>query len=200
MKLNTPRDVVLKRYLNKIGDSLKTCISTESKYYKISYSDNLSIIVRFSDHYHAFANEDINIVRTSVGIYVIQTRFGLSYSVREEDSLDYVKSLLILFPEIRNTLEGFRDSAFLSNTKVKECKNQVNALTTKIASMKSDYEDAYNVLLTNDKLSKENQKLRIANNNLKLSNDSLKLKVEKFREQNSKLASFKVKILNAVKL
>lgn len=120
--LNSKRDLSIRRYLSNIGKMDYSSRNFQSKYWEIDYGSNVKIRVRFSDHFADVTKEDINIVRTSVGFYVIRlSRVGVSYTVTEDAIMAYLRSIFLTYPEVSGCVESYKkatDSACKKAIKV----------------------------------------------------------------------------------
>mgnify|MGYP001153241870 CR=1 FL=1 len=69
--LRSKRDESIKRYLAHVGKLEHRSKLYNSVYYKVSYGEDIEIIVRFADHFNTEVKPK-DIVKTSVGFYVIK--------------------------------------------------------------------------------------------------------------------------------
>lgn len=139
--LNSKRDLSIRRYLSKIGKMDYSSKNFQSKYWEIDYGSNVKIRVRFSDHFSDAIKEDINIVRTSIGFYVIRlSKIGVSYTVIEGAVMAYLRSIFLTYPEVSNSVESFRKAADSACKKATKVANDLNEAKTKLRK-KDDYID-----------------------------------------------------------
>lgn len=111
--LDSKRDVSIKRYLSKVGKLAHDSRHFASKYYTITYNEELELSVRFSDHFHEEDSPKIgmDIVKTSFGFYTIRLlKAGISYTIADDSVLPYLKSILLVYPEINNTVTSLREA------------------------------------------------------------------------------------------
>ena len=107
--LNNKRDLSIRRYLSSIGKMNYSSKNFQSKYWEIDYGSNVKIRVRFSDHFADVTKEDINIVRTSVGFYVIRlSKVGVSYTITEDTVMAYLRSIFLTYPEVSSCVESYK--------------------------------------------------------------------------------------------
>lgn len=113
--LKSKRDESIKRYLSKVGKLMHDSKHFSSKYYTITYGEGVELIVRFSDHFHrGDTNKSIGleIIKTSLGFYTIRVlNAGISYTVVEDLVLHYLKSILLIYPEMDSTMSSYRESS-----------------------------------------------------------------------------------------
>lgn len=50
--LKSKRDESIKRYLARVGKLEHNSKMYNSRYYRVSYGENLEIVIRFSDHFN----------------------------------------------------------------------------------------------------------------------------------------------------
>lgn len=152
--LKSKKDEAIKRYLSKVGKLERNSKLFGSRYYIISYGDNISIRVRFSDHFNGDnrSSKEINIVRTSVGLYIIQTTIGVNFTVREKDVIPYLKSLLLLFPEIRQTCGNLMSASAQAEKNQNKAVGQVSKLEALIKSKSEEFDLADSIWDENKKL------------------------------------------------
>ena len=131
--LKSKRDESIKRYLARVGKLEHQSKLYNSRYYKVSYGKEFEIIVRFADHFNAEVKpKDIDIVKTSVGFYVIKTSIGVSATLGEDTIIPYLRSLLLA------------DSIWDENKKLlsenKSLKNTVTLQKTQYSNLKAKHE------------------------------------------------------------
>lgn len=111
--LKSKKDEAIKRYLSKVGLKQHKSKNYSSRYYDISYGEKREFIIRFSDHFSDNKpGIEIDLVKTSLGYYVIKlVKVGTSFSVDENNVLAYLKSILLVYPEFREAMLSFKESA-----------------------------------------------------------------------------------------
>lgn len=106
--LKSKRDESIKRYLARVGKLEHRSKLYNSVYYKVSYGEDIEIIVRFTDHFNTeVKTKDVDIVKTSVGFYVIKTNIGVSVTLGEDTIIPYLRSLLLVYPEVSSSMNTF---------------------------------------------------------------------------------------------
>lgn len=112
--LKSKRDESIKRYLSKVGELKHGSKHFSSRYYTITYGEGVKLIVRFADHFHSESMSksiDLEIVKTSLGFYTIRIlKAGVSYTITEDLVMSYIKSILLIYPEINNSLVAFKEA------------------------------------------------------------------------------------------
>lgn len=113
--LNSKRDESIKRYLSKVGKLKHASKTFVSRYYIVTYNKDFDLFIRFSDHFNDVAlsrGVSIDIIKTSVGFYTLRlVKIGVSYTITEDVVLPYLKSILLLYPELDNTVTSYRRAA-----------------------------------------------------------------------------------------
>ena len=113
--LKSKRDESIKRYLSKVGRLKHNSKNFPSRYYIITYNEKFEITVRFSDHFNDTVlarGISIDIVKTSLGFYTIRlVQIGITYTTTEDLVLSYLKSILLIYPEMSETVTAFRNAA-----------------------------------------------------------------------------------------
>lgn len=195
--LNSKKDVAIKRYLSTVGKLESASKIYNSRYYSITYSDNLKIIARFSDHFNSDSKKkDIDIVKLSNGLYIIKSNISINVTLSENTIIPYLKSLLTTYPEIASTLDILKSASF-------KMQNELINKESKIKKLEADIkikEDQYDLI--ND-VYEENKVLKHENNNLK---GTIKIQKEQYAilksrynsisEKYSKLQSLKKILLD----
>lgn len=137
--LNSKRDLSIRRYLSRIGKMDYSSRNFQSKYWEIDYGSNVRIRVRFSDHFADAIKEDINIVRTSVGFYVIRlSKVGVSYTVTEDTVMVYLKSIFLTYPEVSGCVESYKKAADSACKRTIKAANDLDKTKTKLKK-RDDY-------------------------------------------------------------
>ena len=121
--LNSNRDKSIKRYLSKIGKLKHSSISYSSKYYEIP---ELGLVIRFSDHFKNNSDAQLEIIKHYQKFYTLKANFGFNLTCTEEHVLIYLKSFLLLWPELNDTVSNFKKAA---DTAVDKRNRIQNALT-----------------------------------------------------------------------
>lgn len=112
--LKSKRDESIKRYLRSVGTLKRRAKKFNSLYYNINYSEELNIVIRFADHFSERKNSekqyDIEIVKVCE-FYTIRINLtGINYTVTENNVISYLKSILLLYPEIYNSCKKYADA------------------------------------------------------------------------------------------
>lgn len=139
--LDSKRDISIKRYLSKVGKKETQSCIYNSIYYKIEYNEKFNILIRFSDHFNGNDKNNIDIIHRE-SYYIIKSQVGISLVLTEDTILPYLKSLLLIYPEIHETLNNLKESNKRIDRKYKSILMRSNKL--------SDFE----------KLEKENKNLK----------------------------------------
>lgn len=112
--LNSKRDESIKRYLRSIGTLKCKSKRFNSLYYSVNYSEELNVVIRFSDHFNDTkgSNKQNNIDITKVcEFYTIKIySTGINYTVAENNIISYLKSILLLYPEIYKGCKKYVDA------------------------------------------------------------------------------------------
>lgn len=139
--LNSKRDLSIRRYLSSIGKMDYSSKNYQSKYWEIDYGSDVKIRVRFSDHFSDVTKEDINIVRTSVGFYVIRlSKVGVSYTITEDTVMAYLRSIFLTYPEVSGCVESYKKATDSACKKVIKVANDLDKIKTKLKK-RDDYID-----------------------------------------------------------
>ena len=139
--LNSKRDISIKRYLSKVGKKETQAYIYNSIYYRIEYNEKFNILIRFSDHFNNSDKNNIDIIHRE-SYYIVKSQVGISLVLTEDTILPYLKSLLLIYPEIHETLNNLKESNKRIDGKYKSILMRSNKL--------SDFE----------KLEKENKNLK----------------------------------------
>lgn len=161
--LKSKRDESIKRYLSKVGKLEHVSRHYPSRYYTITYGEALSISVRFSDHFSDITEArgtDMDIVKTSLGYYTIRLyKPGISYTTTEDLILSYIKSILLIYPEINHSVSTLRYAAKIAVQTSSEALNKANAAEARL-NKRDEFIDMV------DEVYEENKNLNIRINNL----------------------------------
>lgn len=137
--LKSKRDESIKRYLARVGKLEHQSKLYNSRYYKVSYGKEFEIIVRFADHFNAEVKpKDIDIVKTSVGFYVIKTSIGVSATLGEDTIIPYLRSLPLVYPEVSSSMTSFMNAS--QKAENKSLKNTVTLQKTQYSNLKAKHE------------------------------------------------------------
>nr|DAJ81342.1 MAG TPA: hypothetical protein [Caudoviricetes sp.] len=153
--LKSKRDESIKRYLSRVGKLEHKSKLYNSMYYRISYGEGLEILIRFSDHFNSDAkskNVSIDIVKSSVGFYILKTSYGVSATLGEKTVIPYLKSLLTVYPEVLNSVASFMNAA-------QKAERQMVNVTGEIAKLKSEFDKKSKYIDLVDTVYDENKKL-----------------------------------------
>lgn len=107
--LNSKRDISIKRYLSKVGKKETQAYVYNSIYYRIEYNEKFNILIRFSDHFNNNDKNNIDIIHRE-SYYIVKSQVGISLVLTEDTILPYLKSLLLIYPEIHETLNNLKES------------------------------------------------------------------------------------------
>lgn len=180
--MNSNKDKAIKRYLAKVGTLDKSAKANNSKYYIVTYSELFKIKIRFSDHFSSEGKTSIDIIKTHSNIYVIKLIIGISFAVNENDILSYLKSILLLFPEMFSSYNTLRNSNSKASIQIQRRDCEIKKLQDLINKKESDYELIDSVYEENKKLKGEIKDLRNNYNTQKSINSKLKDKLNKIIE------------------
>ena len=170
--LNSKRDLSIKRYLSSIGKMDYSSKNFQSKYWEIDYGSNVKIRVRFSDHFSNIIKGDIDIVRTSIGFYVIRlSKVGVSYTVTEDTIMAYLKSIFITYPEVSGCVESYKKAAESACKKAIKVANDLDKANINLKK-RDDYIDMV------DSVYDENKKFRSKIETLSKELESVKKSLE----------------------
>lgn len=210
--LKSKRDESIKRYLSKIGELKHDSKHFSSRYYIITYGEGIKFIVRFSDHFHDESMSkkiDIEIVKTSLGFYTIRIlKAGVSYTITEDLVMSYIKSILLIYPEINNSLVALREatkSALQTSVKVTQKAESLEAKLNKRDEFIDLVDEVYaenknlNIRINNlqGALNDARNKLNNANISVEASKKKLEVKAKECGALKNKLMKFK-NLLNSI--
>lgn len=126
-KLDSNRDIYIKRYLTHVGSLVCRSKTTVTRYYKIDYTSTYSIKVRFSDHPGRECTKDsidIDILKTSFKYYIITLNMtNVQFVVTEDDVLPYLRSILLVYPEVKKSISSLKCTLTQVNTKYTKLSN-----------------------------------------------------------------------------
>lgn len=190
--LKSKRDESIKRYLGQVGKLDYKSKVFESRYYKISYDESTEIIIRFSDHFKKNESQrsEIDIIKTSVGFYIIKTKLGTSVTLGESTIMPYLKSLLLVYPEIFAALRNFKKSSDDALSLYAKAVSDKNKLEKQFIKKSEEFELADEIWEKNKQLTEANislsKELKIAKDNY----EAIKKKHEKLTKLVKTMQSF----------
>lgn len=168
--LKSKRDESIKRYLRSIGTLKYRSKKFNTLYYSVCYSEESSIVIRFADHFKEPARANIDIIKVCEFYTIKITSTGISYTVTENNIITYLKSILLLYPELNNVYSSYKNAIAFMDKELNKNKNDINKANN-ILNKECSYKDTINKLntkikdLTNeintykDKLNKLNNKI-----------------------------------------
>ena len=178
--LKSKRDESIKRYLARVGKLEHQSKLYNSRYYKVSYGKEFEIIVRFADHFNAEVKpKDIDIVKTSVGFYVIKTSIGVSATLGEDAIIPYLRSLLLVYPEVSSSMTSFMNASQKAEKKLIDAVGKIAKLESEIKRKSEEFNLADSIWDENKKLLSENKSLKNTVTLQKTQYSNLKAKHEK---------------------
>lgn len=168
--LKSKRDESIKRYLRSVGTLKHRSKKFNSLYYSICYSEELNIVIRFADHFKERTEADIEIIKVCE-FYTIRTvSTGITYTVTENNIITYLKSILLIYPELNNVCNSYKNAFVTVNKELDRKKSDIDRVDT-VLNKEREYKDTINSLsvevknLTNqvnmykDKINKLNNKI-----------------------------------------
>lgn len=178
--LKSKRDESIKRYLARVGKLEHRSKLYNSVYYKVLYGEDIEIIVRFADHFNAeVKTKDIDIVKTSVGFYVIKTNIGVSVTLGENTIIPYLRSLLLVYPEVSSSMNAFINASQKAEKQLINAAGRIAKLESEIKKKSEEFDLADDIMNENKKLISENKSLRNTVSLQKSQYGNLKAKHEK---------------------
>lgn len=178
--LKSKRDESIKRYLARVGKLEHRSKLYNSVYYKVSYGEDIEIIVRFADHFNTEAKtKDVDIVKTSVGFYVIKTNIGVSVTLGEDTIIPYLRSLLLVYPEVSSSMNAFINVSQKAEKQLITAVGRIAKLESEIKKKSEEFDLADDIMNENKKLISENKSLRNTVSLQKSQYGNLKAKHEK---------------------
>ena len=178
--LKSKGDESIKRYLARVGKLEHNSKMYNSRYYRVSYGESLEIIVRFADHFNAEVKpKDIDIVKTSVGFYVIKTSIGVSATLGEDTIIPYLRSLLLVYPEVSSSMNAFINASQKAEKQLINAAGRIAKLESEIKKKSEEFDLADDIMNENKKLISENKSLRNTVSLQKSQYGNLKAKHEK---------------------
>lgn len=178
--LKSKRDESIKRYLARVGKLEHRSKLYNSVYYKVSYGEDIEIIVRFADHFNTeVKTKDVDIVKTSVGFYVIKTNIGVSVTLGENTIIPYLRSLLLVYPEVSSSMNAFINASQKAEKQLITAVGRIAKLESEIKKKSEEFDLADDIMNENKKLISENKSLRNTVSLQKSQYGNLKAKHEK---------------------
>lgn len=189
------RDYAIRSYLSKVGELSHSSTCYSSKYYRISYGD-YEITVRLSDHFKSSISNyryNIEIVNIGNNNYVLRLNtIGVTYSVSGTNILKYLKSILLVYPELEYAVNCF----YKANKKYSDLLNdRTNKLSQALATINKnkEYSDMVDKVYEENKIlrkkASEVNDLRNQLNQLKQNNAALKSKIKAIMKAKSAILS-----------
>lgn len=192
--LNEYRDKTIKAYLSKIGSLNHKSPMYGTLYYNVVYENKVKILIRFADHYNPAQSAHIDIVKTSVGFYTIKTLLGISATLTTDTVLPYLKSLLLVYPEIVSTFNNLTKAASKAASLVKAANNTTKKLQDNFNKKSEEFELADQVWEENKELKKQVKELEKSVENLKKDKAKLQSQRDGLVNKLAKIQSFKDKV------
>lgn len=160
--LKSKRDESIKRYLARVGKLEHNSKMYNSRYYRVSYGESLEIVIRFSDHFNGESKPrpDIDVIKTSIGFYTIKTNTGLSATLTEGTIISYLRSLLIVYPEVSSSISSFMCAAQYAKKQIISKTGEVEKVKAELKRRSEDFDLADSIMDENKKLTSENKVLK----------------------------------------
>lgn len=179
--LKSKRDESIKRYLARVGKLEHNSKMYNSRYYRVSYGESLEIVIRFSDHFNGESKTkpDIDVIKTSVGFYVIKTSIGVSATLGEDTIIPYLRSLLLVYPEVSSSMTSFMNASQKAEKKLIDAVGKITKLEATIKKRSEEFNLADSIWDENKKLLSENKSLKNTVTLQKTQYSNLKAKHEK---------------------
>lgn len=179
--LKSKRDESIKRYLARVGKLEHNSKMYNSRYYRVSYGESFEIVIRFSDHFNGESKTkpDIDVIKTSVGFYVIKTSIGVSATLGEDTIIPYLRSLLLVYPEVSSSMTSFMNASQKAEKKLIDAVGKIAKLEATIKKRSEEFNLADSIWDENKKLLSENKSLKNTVTLQKTQYSNLKAKHEK---------------------
>lgn len=160
--LKSKRDESIKRYLARVGKLEHKSKMYNSRYYRVSYGESLEIVIRFSDHSNGESKTkpDIDVIKTSIGFYTIKTNSGMSATLTEGTIIPYLRSLLIVYPEVSSSISSFMNAAQYAEKQMVGKIGEVKKVEAELKRRSEDFDLADSIWDENKKLTSENKVLK----------------------------------------
>lgn len=196
--LNSKKDKSIKRYLARIGKLEHSSKVYCSRYYKLYYNEEISIIIRFSDHFSNRNNKiDIEIIKTSLNFYTIKTNCGITVTLTDETIIPYLKSLLIVYPDVCSPINSFKAASLYAEKELMNAKVKIAQFESKF---KNETNKSFDTVLSEYKaLINENKSLKSTIDIQKSQYSTLRSKYDKLLNNLSKLKVLRDQLNNIFK-
>ena len=160
--LKSKRDESIKRYLARVGKLEHNSKMDNSRYYRVSYGESHEIVIRFSDHFNGESKTkpDIDVIKTSIGFYTIKTNSGMSATLTEGTIISYLRSLLIVYPEVSSSISSFMRAAQYAEKQIISKTGEVEKVEAELKRRSEDFDLADSIMDENKKLTSENKVLK----------------------------------------
>lgn len=198
--LKSKRDESIKRYLARVGKLEHNSKMYNSRYYRVSYGESLEIVIRFSDHFNGESKTkpDIDVIKTSIGFYTIKTNSGMSATLTEDAIIPYLRSLLIVYPEVSSSISSFMNAAQYAEKQIISKTGQIKKVEAELKRRSEDFDLADSIWDENKKLTSDNKTLKSTVElqkkqyaDLKSAHTALKAKHQQLLTALQKLQAFK---------
>ena len=198
--LDSKRDESIKRYLARVGKLEHNSKMYNSRYYRVSYGESLEIVIRFSDHFNGESKTkpDIDVIKTSIGFYIIKTNSGMSATLTEDAIIPYLRSLLIVYPEVSSSISSFMNAAQYAEKQIISKTGEIKKVEAELKRRSEDFDLADSIWDENKKLTSDNKTLKSTVElqkkqyaNLKSAHTALKAKHQQLLTALQKLQAFK---------
>ena len=123
--------------------------------------------------------KDVDIVKTSVGFYVIKTNIGVSVTLGEDTIIPYLRSLLLVYPEVSSSMNAFINASQKAEKQLITAVGRITKLESEIKKKSEEFDLADDIMNENKKLISENKSLRNTVSLQKSQYGNLKAKHEK---------------------
>lgn len=198
--LKSKRDESIKRYLARVGKLEHNSKMYNSRYYRVSYGESLEIVIRFSDHFNGESKTkpDIDVIKTSIGFYTIKTNSGMSATLTESTIIPYLRSLLIVYPEVSSSVSSFMNAAQYAEKQIISKTGKIKKVEAELKRRSEDFDLADSIWDENKKLTSDNKTLKSTVElqkkqyaDLKSAHTALKAKHQQLLTALQKLQAFK---------
>ena len=198
--LKSKRDESIKRYLARVGKLEHNSKMYNSRYYRVSYGESLEIVIRFSDHFNGESKTkpDIDVIKTSIGFYTIKTNSGMSATLTEDTIIPYLRSLLIVYPEVSSSISSFMNAAQYAEKQMVSKIGEIKKVEAEFKRRSEDFDLADSIWEENKKLTSDNKTLKSTVElqkkqyaDLKSAHTALKAKHQQLLTALQKLQAFK---------
>lgn len=107
--LNSKTDKQIKRYLTKISNECKISVTNESIHYFVPYG-NGTLKIRFAAHSTPTFQDAIDIIKITEDLYYVNVIKKIQYSVKADDIIVFLKSLLLVGIKFFKLLQNYQDT------------------------------------------------------------------------------------------